>query len=303
LPQATILVLSVIAIGFGVNRMAFAEDPTVPAWVTGVVCLFALAYAVLAGLVIHEASKRARYKRPDFRFDVPFPIRIESGFGAATFGVVSSISTVGMECILPGSHPAPSSAEFTGVIYLPNGELPFEATLESRDRANGRGELAERMSVLFRWSNIAARDRLDQTLHACGWHRRYSPHREYLTTPIEWLQRKIAGGPPEPLVLDWKTILYRRIGDPEKRLNFGLCTKTNGGDGNVWLTAFRDLSMGDCIEVIDPRGEESPELMTVTACGLPPDRSAIELADVVPVVYAAMAGVQRSAPRVAAARP
>jgi cellulose synthase (UDP-forming) len=254
-PQIAVLVLNVVGLSFGISTIVTEKYPVVPAGITAFVCLFAAVYALLAVLVIKEAIKRAKYKRRDFRFDVPLPIRIESGLGAPIYGAVSSISVAGMTMMVSKPVVVERSADIRGSIYLPNGPLPFAATLEPPEdvmRARSAGLRPGEIALRFHWQNQADKDRLDQTLHACGWHRRFVYPSKYMTTPIEWLQQKLARKPSAMPLEKWKFVLYRRARDSNQRLALGVLQIAGSARPSSRLVGFETLPIGGRLAIVDP---------------------------------------------------
>lgn len=281
LPQIAVLLLNVAALGFGISTIVNDKNPIVPEWITSFVCIFAAIYALLAILVIKEAIKRARYQRPDFRFDVPLPVRVETGPGTPLYGAVSSISTAGMTFILPKHDALERSGAMKGSIYLPTGPVGFTAAVEQPEevmRARGTRLRSGETAVLFHWQNQADKDRLDLTLHACGWHRRFVYPTGYLTTPIEWLQQKLLRQSRLVPLEKWKYILYRFMSDPDNRLALGVLLVAGGAKQSNRLVAFETLPVGSRLIIVDPStaGLGEREILLV-ARGSPPDPSEVDV--------------------------
>ena len=288
-PQIAVLLLNIVGFSFGIGTIIHGNASAEPTWITAFVCLFAAIYAVLALLVIKEAVKRAKYKRSDFRFDIPLPVQIDTKFGAPLYGVVTSISAVGMTFAL-AKIPSPAhSAKINGSIFLPNGPVSFTGTFEPDDdvvRARGKRLAPGEIAVLFQWSDQAEKDRLDLTLHACGWHRRFVYPSEYMTTPIEWLQQKLTRQPRPTPKEKWNYVLYRRTGAADKRLALGLLQVAGGPETSGRLVAFETLPIGSRLTIVNPAaGEFSEQDITIDARGAQPHTSDIEIDNATIVNY------------------
>lgn len=250
LPQAVVLVLNLIGLGFGISTIAGGGDGNVPAWITGFVCVFAALYSLLACLVMKEAIKRAKYRRTDYRFDVPLPVRFAASEGYA-FGTISSISTHGMTVTSPNKPAVDASGRVSGEIYLPNGPVAFTATMEAPEdviRARGRALQPHEMALTFDWQSQPEKDRLDLTLHACSWHRRFVSPTMYLKTPIEWVQEKLLRQvPPVPKERS-KYVLCRR--DHESSDAWFLAVVVADDNTPVKLIAFEELAPGAALTVL-----------------------------------------------------
>jgi hypothetical protein len=239
-PQIAILLLNVVAIGFGITTIVADEHPAVPTWITAFVCVFAAIYALLAILVIKEAAKRAKYKRSDFRFDIPLPVKIESELGVSH---------------LPKHFGLDSSATIKGSIYLPNGPVAFTAAIEPAEdamRARGTRLHPDEKAMFFHWENQGDKDRLDLVLHACSWHRRFVYPAGFLTTPLEWIQQKLLRQSLPVPREKWKYVLYCYAHDPDKRFRLGALLVARGGEQSTRLVAFDVLPVGSRLLVIDP---------------------------------------------------
>jgi cellulose synthase (UDP-forming) len=274
-PQLAVLILNVAGLGFGVATIIQASEPVVPRWITAFVCMFAVIYSLLALLVIREAVKRAKYKRGDFRFDIPFPVHVRDRFGGFASGAVASISTAGMSVVLPAPVLA---ASVKGTVYLPNGPLDFVATPEAPEafqRAQGRQLKTGEVALLFQWDRQADKDRLDLILHACGWHRRFVHPSGYMTTPLEWLQNKLSRHPRVVPREKWKFVLYCRHGDDPRPRMAALLVSPRELDGR--MVAFEALPLGCHLTLLDamPGGQAACEII-VTARGELPRPSEIE---------------------------
>ncbi len=334
LPQAAVLALNLTGLGFGIWTIAEGGNGVVPAWVTGFVCLFAALYSLLACLVIKEAIKRARYRRTDYRFDIPLPVRFDVA-ARDVYGTVSSISTHGMTVVSPNkaaidgsafalassasdqrahpnSEPRPplaslgSAAGVRGHIYLPNGPVNFTATMEPPEdviQARGRKLRRNELALIFDWSSQSDKDRLDLTLHACGWHRRFVHPTLYLKTPIEWVQEKLLRQLPPVPQERWKYVLCRRDHDDEGRWFLAVVQISDDG-GPPRLVAFEDIAMGAALTMLtpdDPNAREQKIVVVARGPAPAPAESDIEGAAMIEYRFAwvhhvAAAATVRAAP-------
>lgn len=280
-PQIAVLVINIVGLAFGITTIATESFPIVPAWITAFVCMFSAIYALLAVLVIKEAVKRAKYKRPDFRFDVPLPVHVNAGSAAPLNGVVTSISTAGMTFIAAKPIVLGPSGEVTGSIYLPNGALAFTATIEaSEDVTRARGSVLQRgeIAVKFSWTSQADKDRLDLTLHSCGWHRRFIYPTGYMTTPIEWVQQRLFRQSQPVAPEKWRYVLYRGKRPGDERFALGVIQIAARAGEPSRLVAFSALAVGSRLTVVDPgaAGQADQEI-EIVARGVLPGLADIEI--------------------------
>jgi cellulose synthase (UDP-forming) len=280
LPQVGVLALNLTAIGFGIWRIGFDPAPSVPRWIMGVVCLFALTYGVIAAAVIWHARRCALYKRPDFRFDVQIPLVIETGDGKRRYGIARRTSAVGMTFTVTDEFHAPADGRVRGKLYLPNGVVPFEADIDDAEQDVLPDEAGASLSVLFRWQGNAA-DRLELALHICGWHRRFSYRGDHLMTPLEWLQSKLTKAPVHQMP-EWETVIVAPVNADDSE-SFALWCGREGGPH--WIAAYTEFATGTILTVINPRRPGEISHATVLGHGELPTDAEIELQGAVPLIH------------------
>jgi hypothetical protein len=246
-----------------------------------IVCLFAFIYAVVASAVIWHACRCARYRRPDFRFDVELPVALETESGERRFGVTRDISTVGMTFSMNDACPLSASGRVSGKLYLPNGVIPFDADLEKTGGGIRPGIEQSPISVLFRWRGNAA-DALDLALHVCGWHRRFSYRGDHLMTPLEWLQNKLKNSRPEAMP-EWQTVIVAPASGHGGE-SFALSCRHESG--SHWIAAYKEYEVGSVLTVINPRRPDDMQCVTIVGRDAAPDAAEIELEGATPIIHA-----------------
>lgn len=120
----------------------------------GVTLLFLTFDLILGVRALKFASNHARQRRGSHRFPVPLPVWLESD-GWTGPAVAEEVSSDGMslQCAELGA-----SKSVRGILHLPNGDLPFYATV--RRRLSDR-----RVGLEFRWPSPKDSDALNACLY------------------------------------------------------------------------------------------------------------------------------------------
>ena len=123
-----------------------------------------------AVLVMMRAVRCAKNKRADFRFPLPLPIEI-NGAVQSLVGRIDKISATGVSFFVPKEFAVATGEPVTGTLFLPGISLPFSARYEPGMDPEAHGT-ERKIYALFDWDKPTDRDVLDQSLHACVWHRK-----------------------------------------------------------------------------------------------------------------------------------
>ena len=152
LPQVVLVLAAAVGVVLGTYIFATRHHLTPSAFA---VTMVFLAFDLILGVrALSFASRHARQRRGSHRFPLPVPVTIESsGWSGPT--VAEDVSSDGMSL-----HCAGRSAgnDVSGILHLPNGDLPFQAVVKRRF-SDGRAGLQ------FRWSNPADADALNACLY------------------------------------------------------------------------------------------------------------------------------------------
>lgn len=222
LPQALILIGGLIAIadagiGYVEYRMGLRPASIPPAIVLVLVILVAYHCALALGVLV-EVIRSSRINETNYRFDLCLPVHVVGTTEhVAGWTRVLSIdgATVDVEC--PADFPTGCAIEIA--ILVPGGTLPIRAQVQSRSDTS--------VELRFMWDSLAARDALDQMLHASRWHRVVGGKYEVTLSPFERIgvltpppaRRPQARAPWEPVVIrlarqDNKRALAYMMHDP-----------------------------------------------------------------------------------------
>ncbi|MEM6587114.1 MAG: glycosyltransferase [Pseudomonadota bacterium] len=181
IPQILVFVANVaaIVITFIFPDYEALEDYGVALYYTFVAWCAWNAYNAL--LVMLRSMRSAENKRADYRFPLPLPIEVNGGMGR-----VDKLSATGLSFFVPKDFALPAGAPITGTLFLPGKSLAFTAVPEPGMAAEIEGE-EKKIYALFEWGKETDRDILDQSLHACVWHRKRMWFGVYWYTALERL--------------------------------------------------------------------------------------------------------------------
>lgn len=152
LPQVALVLSAAAAAVLGTGIYLTQHHLTPSAFA---VTLLFLTFDLILGIrALRFASGHARQRRGSHRFPVPLPVTLETK-GWSRKAVAEDVSSDGMslQCARLGAGKS-----LRGVLHLPNGDLPFHASV--RRRLGDR-----RVGLQFRWSSPAASDALNACLY------------------------------------------------------------------------------------------------------------------------------------------
>lgn len=165
-PQYLIMGLNILALLFAIvwfNRYTQLSKETI---------IFNMIWAGLTAAIAIKAMlhsiQMAKFQRKEYRFNVPIPVEIKS-FNSNVYGVVQNISPDGF-CIqkVKGSHSVNGSS-ISGHMLLPNGRMPFNATVcqtysESVAMDGDEEQAIPFIRCQFVWENFDNRDMIEKYL-------------------------------------------------------------------------------------------------------------------------------------------
>ena len=212
----------------------------------------------VAALSIRFALRTSSFKRREYRFPLPVPLRVHGAAGIA-IGLATDISPLG--CRLVGAPVCNASVgdELRGELLLPTGPLPVCVTVRAllADGDKG-GEAPNALGCEFRWGLSDERNQLEMFLFGSDLQWRLNGLEDRVRTPLERLSDVFHGVRHEPRRLAtqrWSPLLYRRVNaSQEAGVGFISAPGESGGPRMV-------VSLG----VLPPNGRLYAE--EVTAAG------------------------------------
>ncbi|HSM10757.1 MAG TPA: PilZ domain-containing protein, partial [Lysobacter sp.] len=161
-PQILIGLLNVAAVVGGVLLWRSRHHLPVDGLIANLI--WASVNIVMASLVVRFTMLRSRFRRREYRFPLPLPATLTLD-GQAMLAVVDDISPAG--CRVYGRFPPAlcRDQQVTGMLHLPNVEVPFLATVAALiPGENGTESYTKALGLAFEWTDIAARTELETFL-------------------------------------------------------------------------------------------------------------------------------------------
>ncbi len=222
-PQYLVLALNALAIPAGLYL--YWQGGSLPTGALVANLIWAGLTLGVAALAIRYALRSARFRRREYRFPLPIPMRVVSPSGA-TLALATDISPLG--CRLVGA-PVPHAKvgdEIRGELLLPSGSLPVHASVQALVPApgrKGRKSVPEAPPVAlgceFRWGTTDDRDQLETFLFGSDLQWRLNGLEDRTRPPLERAGDALRGVRHEPRRLarqQWSPLLYRRVNSAQE---------------------------------------------------------------------------------------
>jgi cellulose synthase (UDP-forming) len=178
----------------------------------------------LAASVVNFALRVGGFRRRDYRFLVPIPVRVRAAGTGPILGVLDDVSSSGFRFYGPTPKALRVGARLDGDLFLPAGRLPFRAIVRTELRAAG-GTRIKCIGCGFDWTDEAERDRLDLHLYGSDAQWQLNGISERGRTPLERLAAAIGRGAPAPDLepaARWAPVLYHAAGPSTETPRVGL---------------------------------------------------------------------------------
>jgi cellulose synthase (UDP-forming) len=213
-PQFLVLGLNAIAIPIGILLHIRSGGLPIGALVANVI--WAGLTLGIATLAIRYALRAASFRRREYRFPLPVPMRVPAtGTDAESLGLATDISPLGCRLIGgPVAHAAVGE-EIAGELLLPTGPLRVTATVRAlMPTAAGDAGRAPAAGCEFRWGLSDERNQLEMFLFGSDLQWQLNGLEDRIRTPLERAADILRGGRREPRRLagrTWSPLLYKRI--------------------------------------------------------------------------------------------
>ncbi|NBO18777.1 MAG: glycosyltransferase [Proteobacteria bacterium] len=125
----------------------------------------------LTMMVVTFSIGRSLYKRNNYRFAIPLVARLNTQAGREYFASIDDLSSAGMYLHAPRELQLAAGSHFTGVIFLPDGPLSFDATVRAlHDREDS--STTDGLGCEFEWKDKVSQQRLERFLYGSDleWH-------------------------------------------------------------------------------------------------------------------------------------
>jgi cellulose synthase (UDP-forming) len=211
-PLYAVLALNVVAIPVGIGLYFGGGGLTMVALAAGLA-----ASALTAGLAAAAARfalRNSSFKRREYRFPLPVPMRVRTSRGMV-LSLATDISPIGCRLVGPPAAAAQVDAELQGELLLPTGDLPVRAVVRARLADSEAGaESPAALGCEFRWGLSDERNQLELFLFGSDLQWRLNGLEDRSRPPLEWVVDEVRGVRQEQrriTNLRWSPLLYRRV--------------------------------------------------------------------------------------------
>jgi cellulose synthase (UDP-forming) len=213
-PQFLVLGLNAVAIPVGILVQSRAGGLPAGALVANVI--WAALTATIAILAIRYALRSASFRRREYRFPLPVPMRVPgAGTAAEAIGLATDISPLGCRLIGGAVANAAIGQEITGELLLPTGPLRVTATVRALiPPSSDDTRSAAAAGCEFRWGLSDERNQLEMFLFGSDLQWQLNGLEDRIRTPLERAAELLRGGHRSPRRLagrTWSPLLYKRI--------------------------------------------------------------------------------------------
>lgn len=126
---------------------------------------------MLAVMVLRFSIGRSFYKRSNYRFSIPLVARLNTKLGREYFASIDDLSSAGLFIQAPRELQLAAGNNFSGVIFLPDGPISFEAVVRAVHDAE-RSRTLDGLGCEFIWNDKTSQQRLEKFLYGSDleWH-------------------------------------------------------------------------------------------------------------------------------------
>jgi len=221
-PQYGVLFANAAAIPVGVALYAWQA---LPAGALAANVVWAGLNVWLAATVVNFSLRLGAFRRRDYRFLVPIPVRIRAADNPPVLGILDDVSSSGFKFYGPIPRAVRLGARLEGDLFLPTGRLPFQAFVRTEQRV-AAGARVKCIGCRFDWADEAERDRLDLYLYGSDVQWQLNGLDERGPTPLERLGQRFGRRPAEAERIEpaahWAPVLYHEAGPAPEAPQVGL---------------------------------------------------------------------------------
>jgi cellulose synthase (UDP-forming) len=239
-PQYCVLFANAAAIPIGAALYAWHA---LPAGALAANIVWAGLNVWLAATVVNFSLRLGAFRRRDYRFLVPIPVRIRAGDNPPVLGILDDVSSSGFKFYGPIPRAVRVGAKLEGDLFLPAGRLPFRAFVRAEQRSAG-GARVKCIGCRFDWADEAERDRLDLYLYGSDVQWQLNGLGERGRTPIERLGGAFGRRPSEERIepaVHWAPVLYHEAGPATETPQVGLVSVPEAEGGPRTLVTLLPL--------------------------------------------------------------
>ena len=212
-PQYLVLGLNLVAIPVGIFVVGRQGALPLGALVANV--LWAAVTLGIAASAIHYALRASSYRRREYRFPLPVPLRTLDGKGVESVALATDISPQGCRVVGAITASAEPGQEIRGELLLPTGPLPVMATVRALI-PRGKDESTEpALGCEFRWGVSDERNQLEMFLFGSDMQWQLNGLSDRIRPPLERLAALFSGAGLDNsrrlIGQSWSPVLYKRV--------------------------------------------------------------------------------------------
>jgi cellulose synthase (UDP-forming) len=176
--------------------------------------------SLLAISIVLFAKAYSRFKRSDYRFQIPLPAVIQFPNGEEFYGTIDDISSAGFR--IYSSLPADTTVntKLNGKIYLPTGLVKFDALIKVLLKGiSSKKHFIKALGCSFVWKEKTQMDKLNLFLYGTDMQLSLNDFQESIRTPLDWLAKKLnkIEKIPDQNLAHWNAIVYKEAEQTEVR--------------------------------------------------------------------------------------
>lgn len=212
-PQYLVLGLNLVAIPIGIFVVGRQGALPLGALVANV--LWAAVTFGIAASAIHYALRSSSFRRREYRFPLPVPLRTRDGKGVESVALATDISPLGCRVVGAISSSAEQAQEIRGELLLPTGPLPVVAIVRALIPP-GKDQSAEpALGCEFRWGVSDERNRLEMFLFGSDLQWQLNGLGDRIRPPLERVAAMFSGAVQDSsrrlVGQNWSPVLYKRV--------------------------------------------------------------------------------------------
>jgi cellulose synthase (UDP-forming) len=199
----------------------------------------------LAAHVVNFSLRLGGFRRRDYRFLVPIPVRVRAESNRPVLGVLDDVSSSGFKFYGPIPKELRVGARLEGDLFLPAGRMPFRAVVRTELRAAG-GTRVKCIGCRFDWIEDAERDRLDLYLYGSDVQWQLNGLGDRGQTPLERIAagfRRRPGATEIEPTAHWAPVLYHEAGPSIEAPQVGLVSVPGEDGGRRTLVTLLPLDL------------------------------------------------------------
>jgi len=238
-PQYLVLGLNLVAIPVGIFVVGRQGALPLGALVANVV--WAAATLGIAAYAIRFALQTASYRRREYRFPLPVPLRTRDDKGVESVALATDISPLGCRVVGAITAQAGQGQDIRGELLLPAGPLPVVATVRAVIPPGQEDSAGPALGCEFRWGVSDERNQLEMFLFGSDLQWQINGLGDRIRPPLERLSAAFSGAAPESsrrlIGQSWTPVLYKRV-NSERDSGVGFISRSDPRTGERTMVSL-----------------------------------------------------------------